>query len=90
MTENRDSLENAIVEKVNDILKDELLKEHYANYKQAQQAVAIAVSVYIHQQPHSSISYKMPAEVHLGKEPVQRKSKTYYSNYVSQNVEIAY
>ena len=50
--------------------------------------MAISVIVYNHQRPHSSIGYKMSAEVHLEKKSVQRKWKTSYSNYVSQNVEI--
>ena len=90
MTENGDPLENAIAERVNGILKDELLEEQYISFQQAREAVAIAVSVYNHLRPHSSISYKMPQEVHLGKEPVERKWKNYYTDYAKQKMETAH
>jgi len=84
MTENGDPLENAIAERVNGILKDELLQEKYKHFEEAQDAVAVAVSVYNHQRPHASISYKMPQEVHFSKESVERKWKSYYINYKKQ------
>lgn len=86
MTENGDPLENAIAERVNGILKDELLQDRYKNFEEARNAIAIAVSVYNHQRPHSSISYKMPQEVHLRNEPVNRKWKNYYTNSAKQNI----
>lgn len=89
MTENGDPLENAIAERVNGILKDELLQERYKYFEDAQEAVAVAVSVYNHQRPHGSISYRMPQEVHLSKESVERKWKSYYTNYKNQNAEIS-
>ncbi|TXH20411.1 MAG: IS3 family transposase, partial [Chitinophagaceae bacterium] len=89
MTENGDPLENAIAERVNGILKDELLQNKYKHFEEAQEAVAVAVSVYNHQRPHSSISYKMQQEVHLSKEVVERKWKNYYKKYTAQNAEIS-
>lgn len=79
MTENGDPLENAIAERVNGILKDELLEEVYHNFEAAQLGVAKAISVYNHLRPHSSISYKTPIELHNNNEPVQRKWKNYYA-----------
>lgn len=80
MTENGDPLENAIAERVNGILKDELLQALYPNYAAAQDGVAKAISVYNHLRPHSSISYHTPIEVHhnAAKE-VKRRWKSYYS-----------
>lgn len=89
MTENGDTLENAIAERVNGILKDELLEEKYKDFTSAQQAVAKAISVYNHLRPHSSISYKTPIELHTNNEPVERKWKNYYARKGSQNVEVA-
>lgn len=79
MTENGDPLENAIAERVNGILKDELLQAEYRDFDAAQLAVATAISIYNHLRPHSSISYKTPFELHGNNEPTQRKWKNYYS-----------
>lgn len=89
MTENGDPLENALAERVNGILKDELLEQVYANFTAAQDGVAKAISVYNHLRPHSSISYKTPVELHSHNEPVERKWKNYYARKGSQNVEVA-
>lgn len=64
MTENGDPLENAIAERVNGILKTELLAEHFLSFAQAQQAVAIAISTYNHLRPHNSLGNRTPFEVH--------------------------
>ncbi len=64
MTENGDPLENAIAERVNGILKDELLEDTYAGFEAAEQAIAVAVSIYNHQRLHSSIDYLTPVEAH--------------------------
>jgi transposase InsO family protein len=90
MTENGDPLENAIAERVNGILKDELLEDVYKDFEAAQQGVAKAISVYNHLRPHSSISYKTPVEVHHSNEPVQRKWKNYYVKKEPLKVEVAH
>lgn len=90
MTENGDPLENAIAERVNGILKDELLEDVYKDFAAAQQGVAKAISVYNHLRPHSSISYKTPIELHHNNEPVQRKWKNYYVKKEPRNVEVAH
>jgi transposase InsO family protein len=64
MTENGDPLENAIAERVNGILKTELLEEHFHSFAQAQQAIAIAISTYNHLRPHNSIGNLTPFEAH--------------------------
>jgi putative transposase len=89
MTENGDPLENAIAERVNGILKDELLEEVYKDFSSAQEGIAKAISIYNHLRPHSSISYKTPIEVHNNNEPVERKWKNYYAKRKPQKVEVA-
>lgn len=88
MTENGDPLENAIAERVNGILKDELLEDVYKDFVAAQQGVAKAISVYNHLRPHSSISYKTPIELHNSNEPVLRKWKSYYVKKERLNVGV--
>jgi putative transposase len=79
MTQSGDPLENAIAERVNGILKDELLEKIYSNYEQAKQAIAIAISIYNHQRPHSSIDMLTPIEAHLKEGELKRRWKNYYS-----------
>ena len=87
MTQSGDPLENALAERVNGILKDELLDEKYLNLKQAQQAVAVAVSIYNHQRPHSSIDMLTPVEAHQRKGELKKHWKNYYS--IKKDKEVA-
>lgn len=79
MTQSGDPLENAIAERVNGILKDELLEKIYLNYEQARQAIAAAISIYNYQRPHSSIDMLTPIEAHLREGELKRRWKNYYS-----------
>jgi transposase InsO family protein len=79
MTENGDPLENAIAERMNGILKDELLEEVYASLGQAKQAVSVAISTYNHHRLHSSIDMLTPAEAHLKTGTLKKHWKNYYS-----------
>ena len=79
MTENGDPLENALAERMNGILKDELLEEGYPTFEAAQQAVAIAISTYNHLRPHGSISNYTPIQAHtLEGLELKRLWKNYY------------
>jgi putative transposase len=79
MTQSGDPLENAIAERVNGILKDELLEKIYINYQEAKQAIAAAISIYNYQRPHSSINMLTPIEAHLREGELKRRWKNYYS-----------
>jgi transposase InsO family protein len=78
MTENGDPLENAIAERVNGILKQELLKEVYPGFEAAQKEVAIACSTYNHLRPHGSIDNLKPAEAHQGSGELKKRWKNYW------------
>ena len=78
MTENGDPLENAIAERVNGILKDELLEDKFGSYQIAQNDVAVAVSIYNYERPHSSIEFLTPVEAHQKTGTLKRKWKNYY------------
>ena len=78
MTQNGDPRENAIAERVNGILKDELLDKSYLNYKEAEKCVSIAISIYNHQRPHGSIDYLTPFEAHFKEGKLKRRWKNYY------------
>lgn len=78
MTQNGDPRENAIAERVNGILKDELLDRSHLNYSEAVSNVSIAISIYNHQRPHGSIDYLTPIEAHFRSGKLKRKWKNYY------------
>ncbi len=78
MTQTGDPLENAIAERVNGILKDELLEEVHSDFVTAQHNVAIAISTYNHLRPHSSIEMPTPIVAHQLNRPLKRTWKNYY------------
>lgn len=79
MTQDSDPRENAIAERVNGILKDELLKEEYESLYEAKRAVAEAISVYNTIRLHSSVEMLTPIEAHTLTGTLERKWKNYYS-----------
>ena len=78
MTEKGDPLENAIAERVNGILKQELLEQRFANLAEARSEVARAVSTYNHLRPHMSVDMLTPAVAHTQQGPLRRHWKNYY------------
>jgi transposase InsO family protein len=78
MTENGDPLENAIAERVNGILKGELLEEVFSNFQIAQREVAIACSTYNHLRPHGSIDNLKPADAHRMEGKIKKRWKNYW------------
>ncbi|TFF34765.1 IS3 family transposase [Mucilaginibacter psychrotolerans] len=78
MTQSGDPRDNAIAERVNGILKMELLKPSFTDLDDARAAVMQAVNIYNYLRPHSSISMLTPALVHTRKLKVKRCWKNYY------------
>lgn len=78
MTENGDPLENAIAERVNGILKQELLEEVFQSFDVAQKAIAIACSTYNYLRPHNSINNLKPAEAHTQSGELKKRWKNYW------------
>jgi len=89
MTQNGDPRENAIAERVNGILKDELLDKSHLNYREAVRNVSIAISIYNHQRPHGSIDYLTPIEAHFRSGKLKRRWKNYYSKKGNKELEPA-
>jgi putative transposase len=79
MTKNGDPLENALAERVNGILKEELLETTYPSFTQAQIAIARATSIYNHQRPHSSLDMLTPVEAHVKTGSLKKHWKNYYA-----------
>ncbi len=78
MTENGDPLENSVAERLNGILKTELLEHKYPNFTAAQKAIAVAISTYNFLRPHNSINDLKPVEAHLLTGEIPKKWKNYY------------
>lgn len=86
MTESGDPLENALAERVNGILKGELLAEKYEHYDQAQSAVAKAIDLYNNERLHSSIAMLTPQQAHGKTGELKRCWKNYYPKKQSEEV----
>ena len=66
MTESGDPKDNAQAERINNTIKNELLKGcRFTNIEQVRQAVSAAVEFYNTERPHMSIDMKTPAEASL-------------------------
>ena len=90
MTQNGDPRENAVAERVNGILKTELLEEVFADFATAQHAVAVACSTYNHLRPHNSIDNLKPVDAHLKNGELNKRWKNYYQiNNQKKEVELA-
>jgi transposase InsO family protein len=85
MTQSGDPLENAMAERVNGIIKDEYLFNYQCNnIKDAKKQLAVAVSLYNEERPHSSIGNLTPEFVHnqyyqIDNEKIKRLWKNYYT-----------
>ena len=78
MTEDVDPLENAVAERLNGILKTELLEVAYPNFTTAQDAIAVAISTYNYLRPDNSINNLNPVQAHQLKGVILKKWKSYY------------
>jgi putative transposase len=78
MTQNGNPKDNAIAERVNGILKMELLEPVFTDIDAARAAVTQAVNTYNYLRPHSSISMLTPALVHGRVMKLKRRWKNYY------------
>ena len=78
MTENSDPYENAIAERVNGILKTELLQIKYETEQQASKAIQKAVTIYNTKRPHLSIGLLTPETAHIKNERVKKLWKNYH------------
>ncbi len=64
MTDGYDCYQNALAERVNGILKNELLEPPPTDLGQARRMVREAVDIYNRERPHLALKYKTPDAVH--------------------------
>lgn len=72
MTENGDPWENAVAERINGILKQELLPEHIETKRQAVASVHYYVNVYNTVRLHSSVENLTPEQAHRRSGPLRK------------------
>ena len=78
MTDNGDPLENAIAERMNGILKTELISSFYNTIDEASVHISRCITIYNYKRRHSSLNWQIPADVHTQKGPQIRRWKNYY------------
>jgi hypothetical protein len=78
MTQNGDPYENALAERINGILKTELISAYYDSIEQAALHISRCIIIYNHKRRHSSLNYQTPHEVHQQKGPQIKRWKNYY------------
>lgn len=86
MTQSGNPRDNAIAERVNGILKQELLEEVYPNIKQAQCSAGIAIDTYNRVRPHSSVDMMTPEKAHMQTGPIKRRWKNLFKAPAKQPV----
>jgi len=80
MTQSGDPLENAIAERVNGILKTELISPYYKDVDTAAAHINRCIIIYNYKRRHSSLNWQIPAIVHEQKGPQIKRWKNYYWN----------
>ncbi|MCE2507597.1 MAG: transposase [Nitrosopumilaceae archaeon] len=85
MTENGDPLENAVVERVNGIIKEEYLNEYAVeSIEEAKELLKAVVHLYNDDRPHMSIGNLTPNQVHYN----NLKTEKLWKNYWNKNKNI--
>ena len=84
MTENGDPYENAIAERVNGILKTELISNQYRDADTASKHISRCITIYNYKRRHSSLNWQIPASVHEQKGAQIKQWKNYYYKRVKQ------
>lgn len=83
MTENGDPLENAMAERVNDIIKEEYLNNYQpSSFREAKKLLDIVIELYNKERPHMSIGNLTPNYVHENNVKTERLWKNYYTKKV--------
>lgn len=85
MTEKGDPYENAIAERVNGILKTELISKSYSDIDAASSHILRCITIYNHRRRHSSLNWQVPAEVHNQKGPQIKRWKNYWNPEKTKN-----
>ena len=84
MTEKGNPRDNAIAERVNGIIKNELLQGmRFRSMEEVQKAIAIAVHFYNNERPHMSLNMSTPVQAGKMEGPIKKKWISYREKYLS-------
>ena len=87
MTECGDPKDNAVAERVNGIIKNELLMGmKFRGIEEARAAVASAIDFYNNERPHMSLDWMTPAEAALCSGELKKKWVSYRENHIKNDV----
>ena len=87
MTECGDPKDNAVAERVNGIIKNELLKDMaFHTIEEVKVAVADAIDFYNNERPHMSLDWKTPAEAALCSGGLKKKWVSHRENFLKQEI----
>lgn len=87
MTECGDPKDNAVAERVNGIIKNEMLMGmEFRNIKEVKAAVASAVDFYNNERPHMSLDWKTPAEAALCTGELKKKWISFREKHIKNDV----
>ena len=80
MTEDYKPTDNAVAERVNGIIKQELIyrRKQFASYEEAKEAIERFITFYNNDRPHMSIGFQTPTVAHQQVGAQQRHWKGYY------------
>lgn len=85
MTECGDPKDNAVAERVNGIIKNELLKDMvFHSIEEVKEAVADAIDFYNNERPHMSLDWKTPAEAALCTGELKKKWVSYREKFLKE------
>lgn len=88
MTEDSDPRDNAIAERVNGILKNEMLAHHKVqNIAQAKALLHEAICIYNEERPHLSCDMQKPSQAHTLDHSLKRRWRTNYRSVNHQQEE---
>jgi len=83
MTECGDPKDNAVAERVNGIIKNELLMGMaFFSIEEVRSALKVAIDFYNNERPHMSLDWKTPAEAALCKGEMEKKWVSYRENAI--------
>jgi putative transposase len=85
MTNNGDPLENAIAERINGILKTELISSYYKDTSAAAIHIGNCIDIYNNNRRHSSLDWQTPATAHSQQGVQIKRWKNYYK---SKNIKL--
>lgn len=89
MTESGDPKDNAQAERINNTMKNELLKDmRFGRIEEVKSAVSCAVDFYNNERPHMSIDMMTPAEAALHEGEIAKRWKSYRTIAIKEKLKV--